>query len=406
MFQSLFIAGFEGATGYDRHGRWFDQVAATLHDREVENDYRLIAELGFRVARECVRWPLVDLGGRRFDFSTVQPMIDAARRNDVEVIWDLFHFGYPPGLDVLSGEFVDRFSDYCDAVARYIAQQTDGTLWVTPVNEPSYFAYAAGEQKLFAPHLSGSGRGLKLALVRAAIAGVNAIRSVVPDARIINVDPLCRVAAPEGRPDFADAVSMFNDHYVFEAWDMLAGRLLPELGGSPSHLDIVGINYYWTNQWELGGSTGADGVTAPLAENDPRRVPLADLVAGVMERYGPDVIVSETSHYGISRAAWMHEIGHQMHRLAGMGRRPHGICLYPIIGMTDWHDPHRWVPMGLWDQFADDGNGLVSRPVHEPMLTALLPLLRSCQNSAQRRTAAVVNSRSRPRERNYGRGSG
>ncbi len=125
MFASFFIAGFEGATGYDREGRWFDQVAATRHDREAENDYRMIAAAGFRAARECVRWPLVDLGGGRFDFSSVRPMIDAARDNGVEVIWDLFHFGYPAGLDPLSPEFVERFAAYCDAVARYVAPRTE-----------------------------------------------------------------------------------------------------------------------------------------------------------------------------------------------------------------------------------------------------------------------------------------
>lgn len=371
MFQSFFIAGFEGATGYDRQGRWFDQVVATSHDSEVEHDYRLIAEAGFKAARECVRWPLVDLSNGRFDFTNVQPMIDAARRNDVEVIWDLFHFGYPADIDLLSTDFIERFAAYCDAVARYIAPRTDGTLWITPVNEPSYFAFAAGEQKLFAPHLEGCGVALKRALVRAAIAGIDAIRAIAPDARIINVDPLCRMAAPPDRPDLESDVWAFNERCVFEAWDMLAGRLHPEFGGSPAHLDVVGINYYWTNQWELGGPTGEDGVTVPLAADDPRRVPLRDLVAGVVDRYGPDVIISETSHYGASRGAWMREIGVEMRRLEWIGCKPRGVCLYPIIGMTDWHDPHRWVPMGLWERFVHDDRGRMRRPVHRQMLAEL-----------------------------------
>ena len=31
MFRSFFLAGFEGSTGYNRHGEWFDQVTATGH---------------------------------------------------------------------------------------------------------------------------------------------------------------------------------------------------------------------------------------------------------------------------------------------------------------------------------------------------------------------------------------
>lgn len=39
----------------------------------------------------------------------------------------------------------------------------------------------------------------------------------------------------------------------FEAWDMLAGRMSSELGGSEDLLDIVGMNYYASNQWVHGG---------------------------------------------------------------------------------------------------------------------------------------------------------
>ena len=63
MFRSFFLAGFEGSTGYNRHGQWFDQVAATGHDRSVDQDYRDLAALGIHAARETVRWPLVDRGG-------------------------------------------------------------------------------------------------------------------------------------------------------------------------------------------------------------------------------------------------------------------------------------------------------------------------------------------------------
>ncbi len=374
MLPSFFIAGFEGATGFDRHGRWFDQVAATGHDLEVETDYRLVAEAGFKVARECVRWPLVDRGRGHYDFSTVQPMVDAARRNGVTVIWDLFHFGYPAGANPLSAGFAARFADYCEATARFLRPQCGDELWVTPVNEPSYFAFAAGECKLFAPYGEGQGPRLKYALVQAAIAGIDAIRAVAPQARFLNVDPVCRAVAPFGRPDLEREAAAFNGQHVFEAWDMLAGRRCPELGGSPAHLDVVGINYYWTNQWELDAAAGPDCVVTPLDDDDPRRVPLSELVATVMNRYGPDVIISETSHLGGSRAAWLREIGSELRRLSRRGLRPGGLCLYPIMGMTDWHDPGRWLAMGLWET-GFDADGRVQRHVHSPMLDALRSLM-------------------------------
>ena len=37
----------------------------------------------------------------------------------------------------------------------------------------------------------------------------------------------------------------------YEAWDMIAGRTAPELGGAACYLDIIGVNYYAANHWEM-----------------------------------------------------------------------------------------------------------------------------------------------------------
>ena len=349
MFRSFFLAGFEGSTGYNRHGDWFDQVIATGHDKTVAQDYRDIAELGIRAARETVRWPLVDLGRGGYDLSSVEPFAEAARRNRVEVIWDLFHYGFPRDLDLFGEDFPKRFADYCYAVGRFIRARTDGTCWFTPINEPSFFAFAGGENGLFAPHVTGRGWELKVALVRAAIAGIDALRAAVPGCRIVNVDPLCRVAVHPDRPHEADEARGFNEGAVFQAWDMLAGRLLPELGGSAAHLDVVGINYYWTNQWEWRAEPAPDGRIPPLADDDPRRLPLAELVRSVWDRYGHDLIISETAHVGENRGPWLSEVVQEAEAMLADGIPLRGVCLYPILGMPEWHEPEVWTPMGLWD---------------------------------------------------------
>jgi hypothetical protein len=369
MFRSFFLAGFEGSTGYNRHGQWFDQVAATGHDRTVEQDYRDLARLGIHAARETVRWPLVESGGR-YDFSSLAPFVRAARRSGVEVIWDLFHYGYPRDLDLWSDAFPERFAEYCHAIARYIARESREPLYFTPVNEPSFMAYAAGEQGLFAPYGRGRGWELKIALVRAAIAGIDAIRAACPGARIVNVDPLCRVAAPEGAsPELAEEARDFNERLVFQAWDMLSGRLMPELGGSRRHLDVVGINYYWTNQWEWRIPL-VDGRIPPLADEDLRRLPLGALVRSVWERYGGELIISETSHIGDRRGAWIEEVTRESEALLLDGVPLRGICLYPILGMPEWHEPEVWTPMGLWDPVCHR-EPCGDRLVCEPMLQAL-----------------------------------
>lgn len=370
MFESFFLAGFDGSTGYDKNGRWFDHVAATGHDRTAFADYRDLADLGIRGARETMRWPLVDVGRGRYDFSSVNTLLHAAAQHRVELIWDLFHYGFPASVDLLSRDFPRRFADYCHAAARHVALRTPGTCYFTPINEPSFMAYAAGEKGLFAPWLTGRGWELKVALVQAAIAGINAIRDACPGARIVNVDPLCHVVEPLGRCDLAAAVDHFNDVCVFQAWDMLSGRLLPELGGSPDHLDIVGINYYWTNQWEWGAAAGEDGIIPPLADCDPRRVGLARLICKVWNRYGREILVSETSHIGDRRAPWLKELADVGASLLADDVPLRGICIYPIQGMPEWHNPDVWPALGLWEPLCRE-EPHKGRIVCLPMLHAL-----------------------------------
>jgi hypothetical protein len=380
MFRSFYLAGFECATGRNMHGEWIDQIAATGHDLHVDTDYGLLAQAGIHAVREAIRWPLVDRGGE-CDFECARPFAEAAVRHGFDVIWDLFHYGYPEDLDPFDrATFVLRFAAYCRAAARFVARYGDGPRYFTPVNEPSFFAWAGGEVGRFAPHARGRGFELKLALAHAAIEGISAIREELPDARIVNVDPICRVVAPNAADARAlEHVRLFNEEWVFEFWDIVSGRKMPELGGSPGHLDIVGINYYWTNQWELG----CEGV--PLGDQDPRRVPLAQLVLAAWRRYGHDIVITETSALGDARAPWIGELSAMSGQLIAQGVPLHGICLYPILGMPEWHARDQWALMGLWD-LEREGDLLHRRPC-SPGLLALqaaqraVPLRRGPQTS-------------------------
>jgi hypothetical protein len=362
MFKSFFFAGFECATGYNAKGTWIDQIAATHHDKHADEDYQRLRDVGIFASREAVRWPVVDVGGR-FDFSSVEPFVEASRRHGVEVIWDLFHYGYPDDIDLFSEEFPRRFACYCEAVAKYICARQQGTCYFTPVNEPSFFAWAGGHVGRFAPHCIGKGVELKRALIRAAVQGINAIWSAAPHARIVNVDPLCHVVPPAGQPERQPDADWFNDKAVFESWDMLCGRVMPELGGSRKHLDIVGMNYYWTNQWELGRDE------QPLPDDDPRRVALRDLVKLVWQRYGGELLITETAHVDDMRPRWLQYVADEADALLKENIPLRGVCLYPILGMPEWHDPERWTQMGLWElEQCEDG---LERKVCTPMLVAL-----------------------------------
>jgi len=361
-FASFIWAGFECATGFNKHGEWIDQIAATHHDVCVDEDYARLVDVGIRTVRDAVRWPLVVDGGG-YDFSSVEPILAAAERHGVEVVYDLFHFGYPHGADPFGDDFPNRFEEYCHEAARFVSRHSSEPFAFTPVNEPSYFAWAAGEAGLFGPHERGRGWDLKVRLARAAIRGIEAIWDACPGARIVNVDPVCRVVAPADRPDLGRDVEAFNDGAVFQSWDMLSGRLLPELGGSDAHLGTIGMNYYWTNQWDV---TRPD---VPLDEGDPRRWPLHRLMRIVSSRYGAEVVVTETGHVGEHRCGWLREVTRACLRSLREGIPLRGVCLYPILGMPEWHEPDVWARMGLWD-LEPCGDALERLP-HEPMVEAL-----------------------------------
>lgn len=367
MFRSFLQAGFECTTGYNVYGDWIDQVHATEHDIQQDHDYALLASLGIRTIREGVRWPLVDNHGK-YEFSTLLQTLELAEKHGIEVIHDLFHFGYPSYLDPFSSGFPEYFSEYCFAAAEIIQKYTNGKCFFTPVNEPSFFSWAGGEAGLFAPHVRGRGFDFKIQLIRAAICGIDAIFAACPDAVIVNADALCRVVEPLDRNDLSDDVQFFNQNAVFQAWDMLAGKSHPELGGSPKHLGVIGINYYWTNQWEIERNG------FPLEDNDPRRWPLSRMINEVWERYRTDLLITETSHVGAKRETWLRELAGECEIVLRAGIPLHGVCIYPVLGMPEWHDPDRWTDMGLWD--LQKSNPSLKRVPYAPALKVLPELSR------------------------------
>ncbi len=362
MPKTFFMAGFECATGFNRHREWIDQIAATQHDLFAYEDYAALKHLGIRSVREGVRWPLIDRP-RGYDFSSLDPFLEAADKLDMELILDLFHYGYPEDVDLFSASFIERFASYCHEVANYVCPRLPIQPLFTPINEPSYFAWAAGDACQFAPYCQDRSFELKTWLARGAIRGIEAIWDASPDARIVNVDALCRVVPPIGCMDMHDKVNAFNEIAVFQSWDMIAGKLFPEFGGSMRHLDIVGLNYYWTNQWEY------DQGGTPLFEEDERCWPLRDLVRWAWHRYRSPIMISETSHKDELRAPWLATMTREIEALLDEKIPILGVCLYPVLGMPEWHDQQVWTNMGLWD--LQNVGGRLERHPHTPMIDGL-----------------------------------
>ncbi|MBD2153419.1 b-glycosidase [Leptolyngbya sp. FACHB-16] len=365
IFPTFFISGFECSTFL-----WKDQgrrnlIQETQHDRCAEEDYSILRSLGIDVAREGIPWPLVDQAGI-CNFDCIDPMLEAMQKNQIVPIWDLCHYGYPDDLDPFTDTFTERFARYCGAAAEYIAARRPGPHFFTPINEITFFSFCGGEWGWTAPYKKTREDRFRfrLALCRAAIAGVNAIRAVIPDARMIHIDPLVQVVAPRDRPDLVEAAHHETYEDTFLAWDILYGKAHPELGGSPEILDIVGANNYSFGQMEYRES----GPHKALDPDDDRIKPLCELMSWVWERYHRPMIIGETSGMEGGRDEWLRDVMEESLAAVNAGIDLHGICLFPAVDMPDWHTG-KWLHNGICD-LVEDGEHLHRVP-HEPYVAEL-----------------------------------
>ena len=264
----------------------------------------------------------------------------------MQVVWTLCCGHWPTEVRFLSAAFVERFARYAGAVALRMADFDPSSVPVfVPVNEISFLAwslYSRGELRTkdgSRPKLDE----IKRQLVRASIAASDAILARVPHARLMHTDPLEHVVAPLDRPALAEAAERRTE-LQYEAWDWIAGRAAGDLGGRARYLDLVGVNYYADNQWELG-----TGNRLGWQLDDARRRPLSSLLKDVSLRYRRPVTIAETSHTGIRRAAWIREIAAEVRNARHAGVRVEGVCLYPLIDQVDGSSPGKWLLRGLWE---------------------------------------------------------
>lgn len=362
LFKSFFAGGFECSTHRLRHGRRLDLIAATRHEEFALPDYKRLQKQNLRVAREGLRWHLVEQTRGKYDFSTALPIVRAARATGTQVIWDLCHFGWPDHIDIFKPEFVSALAEYGAAFAKWLSKETGSPGYFVPVNEISFFSWAAGDEGSMFPFVTGRGFELKTHLVRAAIQAMESIWSVMPDARFAHVDPIIHVIAALKRPeDKADAEAYRICQ--FQSWDMLSGRMWPELGGQEKYLDIIGVNFYPHNQWfyNLKGFRRIRRFTA-ISRHHPSYRPFRQMLAEVYERYHRPMFIAETGSEGRIRAGWFRYICQETHAAITSGVPVHAMCLYPILNHPGWVD-NRHCYNGLWDYPDAKGN----RKIYEPL---------------------------------------
>lgn len=358
LFRSFLQAGFECSTHLNSSGRRLDLLASTQHDIYTAEDYSRLIQYGIRTARVAPAWHKIENSPGAYDFSSLTAFLDLADEKGIELILDILHFGWPDFIDVFSPKFPAQFAAFTRAFVGVIKERYRAPLFIAPVNEISYLAWAGGEVGCIGPFAQDRGTELKHNLIRASAAACEILLNELPGVRLIAPEPVIHIIGDPSVPGDEEEARTYTNA-MFESWDMISGRMHPELGGRPEYLDLIGVNFYERNEWVHNSK--------PITPEHPRWRPFADILTEVWDRYRRPLFVAETGTEGDARAGWFHYVCEEVRSAIRNGVPVHGICLYPILNHPGWDDD-RHCCNGLFDYADASGRREVYRPLADAIV--------------------------------------
>lgn len=365
-FRSFMMGGFECADHQNAFGERIDLISLTGHDRFINDDYARLREISITTVREGIRWSHVEKKPFVYDWSQVEEIIIHAHKYDIQVVWDICHFGFPDDLTPLHPMFARRFAHLCSAfVKKYRSLVPYGELIITPINEVSFLSWLGGEVKGTSPYCVNQGWEVKYMLMKAYIEGIEMMKEIDPSVRIMVTEPLIHISAQDQTDTDFCSEAWKRHQEQFQVLDILSGKICPELRGKEEYLDLIGVNFYFNNQWTIPDQQCIDWDCDPP---NPLWRSLSSLVKEVYLRYERPVVISETSIPEHKRYSWLKMIGEECINIIKSGIPLYGCCIYPIIDRPDWDFPETWHHSGLWDIPNPDN---LYREIHLESLLAL-----------------------------------
>jgi hypothetical protein len=305
--------------------------------------------MGIHTAREALRWHLIEPAQGRFDWSSVLPIIRAAREADVEVIWDICHWGVPDDVEVMADDFPRRLAGFARAAIRMLRSEGAAVGGWVPVNEMSFWAWAGGDKGHFEPWLEGRGPDVKRQLFRAHLAVLEELRRAGAREPVVVAEPLIWVIPPSADPAMIRNAAEHNES-ASEVVDLL-------LAEDRDAIDVVGLNYYPHNQWEWEG--------ARVGPADPRFRRLNLLLRDASVRFNKPLMLAETGAEEPEGDAWLDYVAREVDLAHLSGVLLEGVCVYPIMDYLGW-DNDRHVPCGPIRRDAVQGRHIRPGPARRP----------------------------------------
>lgn len=362
--------------------QYHDQLERSGHYLRLD-DIERFAELGIRTLRYPVLWERTapdGLGSANWSWPDQQ--MARLRAMGIDVIIGLVHHGSGPrSTDLLDPAFPEKLASY----ARAVAQRYPWVTAFTPVNEPLTTARFSGLYGHWYPHGRDDRLFVQALLTqcRAVSAAMQAIRSVTPNARLVQTEDLgVTFSTP---PLLYQA--RFENERRWLSFDLLCGLVTPDhplwsyLIASdasepslrsfmeyPCPPDVVGVNHYITSQRFLDhrlerypASTHGGNGRQRYADVEAVRVreegfmSISELISAVWQRYRLPVAVTE-AHLGCTREQqmrWLLEIWRGAQAACDAGADIIAVTVWALLGSFDWdslvtRDAGRYEP-GVFD---------------------------------------------------------
>src|SRR5690606_18726380 len=354
-FRSFWMGGFECSDKINYFGDRIDLLKETDHINLISSDYEMMKELNIHTVREGIQWSKVESKPFNYNFDVVKLMMDKGQELGMQQVWDLCHFGYPDDLSPLHPHFTKRFVGLCRAFANFFIENYGKVeLVITPINEVSFISWLGGDIAGTVPFCKKEGWNVKYKLMEAYIEGIKCLKDINPNFKILATEPLVNMVPRLEADEEEIELAKIAHENQFQVLDMLTGKTCSELGGAPELLDVIGMNYYYSNQWVCNS---VEGHCLPWANEDfdPRWRSLHSLIEDVYQRYGYPMILAETSHPGEHRPNWIQFVSEQCNILSTKDIPFWGICIYPIIDRPDWDFLSNWHHSGVWDCIPEFG---------------------------------------------------
>lgn len=241
----------------------------------LDEDLRLLSELGVGAYRFSVSWPRVQPDGsgaiNRAGLDYYRQLVEELRRRDIAPVVTVYHWELPQDLEDLGGwanrDTAHRLAEYAEILARALGDQV--AMWIT-LNEPLQSVHqgyrlgthAPGHRDLklaaAATHHLLLGHGLAMQAIRAG-AGADAAVGIA-------LDPNPILAAHASADEVAAKLDaeqnrMYLDPVLHGAYPAAARpELVPpdelvhdgDMATIGGPLDFLGVNYYRTHYVRLG----------------------------------------------------------------------------------------------------------------------------------------------------------